>query len=115
MQNPCCISIYALGSFLRGRRGDLLALLAEFAHDLCDIDGAAGRQLGLLLQLLLPDDDGAEAGPPVPCVLLQLGITGRWRDRTVERRREGDYNDGRQMETVSEEEEEEEEKGEDVR
>ena len=62
-------------SLRRRRRRGVLALLAEFAHDLCDVNGAAGGQLGLLLLLHLPEDDGAETGPPVLCILLQLGIT----------------------------------------
>lgn len=57
------------------RRGNP-ALFAQFAHDLRDVDG--GGRLGLLLLLHLPQDDGAETGPPVPGVLLQLGLAGRW-------------------------------------
>lgn len=55
----------------------LLALLAEFAHDLCDVNGGTGGHLGLQLLLLLPEYDGAETGPSLLCILLQLGITGR--------------------------------------
>lgn len=57
--------------------GHVLALLAEFAHDLCDINGGTGSHLRPLLLLLLPEDDGAETGPSVLCVLLQLGVTKR--------------------------------------
>lgn len=58
----------------RGRgRGDP-ALLAQFAHDLRDVDGSS--HLGLLLLLHLPQDDGTQTGPPVPGILLQLGLTG---------------------------------------
>lgn len=63
-----------LCSFAR-TAGHLLALLAQFAHDLCDVHGSAGGHLGLQLQLLLPEDDGAEAGAPLPGILLQLGVT----------------------------------------
>lgn len=61
------------------RRRRLLALFAEFAHDLCDVD--SGGHLGLLLHLQLPEDDGAQTGPSVLCVVLQLGITGRKDER----------------------------------
>lgn len=54
----------------------LFALLAEFAHDLCNVNWGVGSHLGPLLLLLLPDDDGAETGPSVPGVLLQLDFTG---------------------------------------
>lgn len=57
--------------------GHILGLLAEFAHDLCDIDRGTGSHLRPLLQLLLPEDDGAETGPSVLCILLQLGVTAR--------------------------------------
>lgn len=50
--------------------------MAEFAHDLCDVNRGTGGHLGLLLLLLLPDDDGTETGPSVSCILLQLGVTG---------------------------------------
>lgn len=53
----------------------LPALLAEFGHDLRDVN--IGGHLGLLLLLLLPEDDGAQTGPPFLRVLLQLGITGK--------------------------------------
>lgn len=67
----------------RRRRCRLLALFAEFAHDLCDVD--CGGHLGLLLHLQLPEDDGAQARPPVLCVVLQLGVTGRRDERRQEK------------------------------
>ncbi len=69
----------------RRRRRTLLALLAEFAHDLCDVN--IGGHLGLLLLLQLPEDDGAETGPSLLCILLQLGITGRPQKKREERER----------------------------
>jgi len=64
-----------LHSLIKTTRGHLFALLAEFAHDLSDVDGGVGGHLGLLLLLLLPDDDGAETGTSVSGILLQLGFT----------------------------------------
>lgn len=55
------------------RRSCLLGLFTEFAHNLCDVD--VGGHLGLLLLLLLLQDDGAQAGLPVLGVVLQLSIT----------------------------------------
>lgn len=56
-------------------RGRVLAPRAEAAHDLRDVHGGARRHLGPLLLLLLPEDNGAEAGPSVLGVVLQLGVT----------------------------------------
>lgn len=61
----------------------LPALLAQFGHDLRDVN--IGGHLGLLLLLLLPEDDGAETGPPLLCVLLQLGITGEPKIRIMKK------------------------------
>lgn len=55
------------------RRSCLLGLFTEFAHNLCDVD--VGGHLGLLLLLLLLQDDGAQTGLPVLGVVLQLSIT----------------------------------------
>lgn len=56
----------------RRRRSCLLGLFTEFAHNLCDVD--VGGHLGLLLLLLLLQDDGAQTGLPVLGVVLQLSI-----------------------------------------
>lgn len=64
----------------RRRRRGLFALLAQFAHDLCDVNRGTGGHLGSELLLLLPEDDGAETGPSVFRILLQLGVTGRRED-----------------------------------
>lgn len=61
-------------------RGRLRPLLAEFGHDLCDVNGGVGRHLGPLLLLLLSEDDWAETGPSVLGVVLQLGIAVRPED-----------------------------------
>ena len=94
MLNPrrAQVSASCAGSALASRHGPLFALLAEFAHDLRDVHGAAGRQLGPLLLLHLPHGDGAEAGPPLLRVLLQLaGAAGTEGSEKEERgrRREG--------------------------
>lgn len=65
------LEVFSLGM----TRTNLLALLAEFAHDLCNVNWGVGGHLGPLLLLLLPDDDGAKTGPPVPGILLQLHFT----------------------------------------
>lgn len=67
---------WRLCSVLR-TRGHILALLAEFAHDLRDINGGTGSHPGPLFLLLLPEDNGAETGPSVLRVLLQLGVARR--------------------------------------
>lgn len=51
--------------------------LSQFAHNLCDVYRATGSQLGFLRLLLLPQDDGTQAGPSLLGVLLQLSITER--------------------------------------
>lgn len=70
----CLCSLISSSTSTRRRRSRLLALFAEFAHDLCDVN--IGGHLGLLLLLELAEDDGAQTGPSVLCILLQLSITG---------------------------------------
>lgn len=53
-----------------------LFLPVYFAHHGFDINWSGGSSsLGLLLLLLLPQDDGMNAWAPAPSILLQLGWT----------------------------------------
>lgn len=56
-------------------------LPVDLAHHGLDVDGGGGDGgFGLLLFLLLPENDGVDAQASVPGILRQLGLTGMGRD-----------------------------------